>query len=87
MTNFTTIEKLALNASPSYDCIVRYNGYVCHAKMNYKGTYDAEVYEFIDSTEDFAEIECRLSLIEKANGNFATSGDAVKWCFDYIESL
>ena len=55
--------------------------------MNYKGTYDAEVYEFIDSTEDFAEIECRLVLIEKANDNFATSGDAVKWCFTFIESL
>ena len=87
MTNFTTIEKLALNASPCYDCIVRYHGFVRLAKMNYKGTYDAEVYEFIDSTEDFTEIECRLAPIEKANGNFATSGEAVKWCFTFIESL
>ena len=87
MSNFTTIEKLALNISPSYDAIVRYNGFVCIAKMNYKGTYDAEIYEFIDSTEEFYEIECRLALIETATEKFKASGDAIKWCFDFILGL
>ena len=86
MKEFTTVEKLALNISPSYDAIVRYKGFVCLATMNYKGTYDAEVYEYVDEPDaEFAEIECRLSLNEKANEPFKNSGEAIKWCFDTID--
>ena len=86
MREFTTIEKLALAASPSYDAIVRYKGFVCLATINYKGTYDAQVYEYIDEPEtEFAEIECRLSLHSKAKQTFKDSGEAIKWCFETIE--
>ena len=73
---FTTIEKLALDISPSYDALVRYGGKVCVAKLHYKGGYQAEIYEFIDEPdEEISEIECRLSLSEKAAETFKTSGD------------
>ena len=86
MTEFTTIEKLALNVSPSYDAIVRYRGFVCQATLNYKGKYDAAIYEFVDEPDsEFSEIECRLSLNEKASETFANSGEAMKWCFDNID--
>ena len=73
MTEFTTIEKLALNISPSYDAIVRYKGFVCLATMNYKGEYEAEIYEYVDEADEYAEIECRLSLNEKADVAFENS--------------
>lgn len=82
---FTTIEKLALDISPSYDAIVRYGGKVCVAKLHYKGGYQAEIYEFIDEPDvDFSEIECRLSLSEKAAETFKTSGEAIMWCLKKI---
>ena len=82
---FTTIEKLALDISPSYDALVRYGGKVCVAKLHYKGTYKAEIYEFIDEPdEEISEIECRLSLSEKATETFKTSGEAIMWCFKKI---
>jgi len=86
MTEFTTVEKLALDISPSYDAIVRYKGFVCLATLNYKGKYEAEVYEYVDEPDsEFAEIECRLSLNEKATEQFGNSGEAIKWCFDTID--
>ena len=88
MTEFTTIEKLALNISPSYDAIVRYKGWVCVATLNYKGTYEATVYEYVDEPDsEFSEIECRIALIEKASEPFKTSGEAIKWCFDNIDKF
>ena len=81
--DFTTIEKLALELSACYDAIVRYKGFVCVARKNWKGTYEAEVYEFIE--EDFSEIENRISLLEGAYG-YTNSGDAMKWCFDCIDN-
>ena len=88
MTEFTTIEKLALNISPSYDAIVRYKGFVCLAAMNYKGEYEAEIYEYVDEPDsEFAEIECRLLLDEKATMTFQNSGEAIKWCFDKVDEF
>ena len=86
MTGFTTIEKLALNISPSYDAIVRYKDKVCVATLNYKGTYEATVYEYVDEPDsEFSEIECRITAIDKASEPFKTSGEAIKWCFDCID--
>ena len=85
MTEFTTIEKLAMSISPSYDAIVRYKGFVCLATMNYKGEYEAEIYEYVDETEEYSEMECRLNLNEKADVTFKNSGEAIKWCFDKID--
>ena len=87
MTNFTTIEKLDLGMSPSYDALVRYKHHVCLATLTYKGDYEAEIYEFVDEpeTDGFSEIECRLALIEKADTTFPDSGTAIKWCFDKLD--
>ena len=88
MSMFTTIEKLALNTSSSYDAIVRYKGFVCLAAMNYKGEYEAEIYEYVDEPDsEFAEIECRISLDEKATMTFQNSGEAIKWCFDKVDEF
>ena len=87
MTEFTTIERIALNISASYDAIVRYKGFVCLATLTYKGTYDAEIYEYVDEPEaEFAEIECRIMLNEKATEAFKDSGSAISWCFNKIDN-
>ena len=87
MTNFTTIENLDLKMSASYDALIRYKHHVCLAKINYKGQYEAEIYEFVDEpeTDGFSEIECRIALTEKANTTFPDSGTAIKWCFDKLD--
>lgn len=87
MTEFTTIEKLDLAMSPSYDALVRYKHHVCLASLNYKGEYEAEIYEFVDEpeTDGFSEIECRLAMTEKADITFHDSGSAIKWCFDKLD--
>ena len=53
--------------------------------MNYKGEYEAEIYEYVDEADEYAEIQCRLSLNEKATMPFKNSGEAIKWCFDKID--
>lgn len=87
MTNFTTIEKLAVETSASYDAIVRYKNHVCLAALNYKGEYDAEIYEFVDEPDidGFSEIECRIAMIKKSDKAFDNSGAAIKWCFDKLD--
>lgn len=86
MKEFTTIENLTDELRPGYDALVTYKKHVCTARQNWKGGYEASIYEFIDEPEDgFAEIECRLSKIDGAE-NFQTSGDAIKWCFDELDS-
>ena len=87
MTNFTTIENLDLKMSPSYDALIRYKHHVCLAKINYKGKYEAEIYEFVDEpeTDGFSEIECRIALTQKADTTFPDSGTAIKWCFDKLD--
>lgn len=86
MKEFTTVEKLALGISASYDAIVRYKGFVCLVALNYKGKYEAEIYEYVDEPDlEFNEVECRLMLNEKSTKQFDNSGEAIKWCFDLID--
>ena len=88
MKRFTTIENLAGEMCTAYDAIVRYKDHVCYAKLDYKGRYTAMVYEFDDEPDvDFAEIECRLAMIEYSDTKYKTSGEAIAWCFEYINSL
>ena len=87
MTDFTTIEKLALSISPSYDAIVRYKDFVCLATSNYMGKYEACIYEYIDEPDsEFAEIECRLSINLKTDTTFENSGEALIWCFNKLDT-
>ena len=88
MERFTTIENLTCEMRPAYDAIIRYKDHVCCAKIDYKGNYTAMVYEFDDEPGvDFAEIECRIAMIEYSDAKFKNSGEAIAWCFEYINSL
>lgn len=44
--------------------------------------FTAEVYEFVETPEEtgLGYIECRLSLIEKAEKHFEDGGHAIAWC-------
>lgn len=75
----TTIEGLAGEMRIGYDALVRYKGDVLIARLNWKGQYEAATYEFVDSTEEFDEIECRLNLLEVADKTFKDSGSAIEW--------
>ena len=87
MKEFTTIENLDLDIRSGYDAIIRYKSHVCLARMNYKGDYYAEIYEFVDEpgVDGFSEVECRLALIEKTEATFSDSGSAIKWCFNKLD--
>ena len=64
MANFKTIETLVGELSPSYDAVVRYKEKVCVARLTYKGSYEAEIYDFCEEpdVDGFSEIECRKLL-------------------------
>ena len=82
---FTTIEKLQLAVSASYGAVIQYGDKVFVTDITWKGGFTAEIYEFIDEPdEEISEIECRLSLSEKATETFKTSGEAIMWCFKKI---
>lgn len=81
----TTIEKLAGSMDTCYDALLRYSGKILAAKMNWKGQYEAAAYEFVDSTDEFAEIECRLNLLEVADTTFKDSGSAMEWCMKKVK--
>ena len=87
MANFKTIETLVGELSPSYDAVVRYKEKVCVARLTYKGSYEAEIYDFCEEpdVDGFSEIECRIALIEDSAEPFSNSGEAIKWCFDWID--
>ena len=87
MTTFTTIESLDERLRPAYDALIRDKEHVCLARQNYKGEYEAEIYEFIDDPEvdGIPEIECRIALIEKSETKFPNSGSAIRWCFGVLE--
>jgi len=80
MTEFTTMEKLEMKTSGCYGAILRYGDKVLYTSDTYKGTYYAEVYEFIETPEEtgLGAIECRLSRIERKEG-FQDSGHAMQW--------
>ena len=86
MTNFTTPENLECELRSSYDAMVRYKNHICIAAMNWKGEYEAEVYEYIDEpkVDGFSEIECRISKIAKSTETFKDSGSAIMWCFNKL---
>ena len=73
MTEFTTMEKLQMKVGPS--------GAVLKYGETYYG-FTAEVYEFVETPEEtgLGYIECRLSLIEKAEKHFEDGGHAIAWC-------
>ncbi|MBR3552927.1 MAG: hypothetical protein IKN72_06020 [Clostridia bacterium] len=80
MTEFTTLEKLQMRVS-SWGSVLTYRDRVFFIDQTYKG-FTARVYEFIDTTDEFDILECRLSLIAESDEYFPDSGHAVLWCFE-----
>ena len=55
--------------------------------MNWKGQYEAATYEFIETPEEtgLGDIECRLNLLEIADGTFKDGGHAMAWALKAAE--
>lgn len=58
-----------------------------HTMMNWKGQYEAATYEFIETPEEtgLGDIECRLNLLEIADGTFKDGGHALAWALKAAE--
>lgn len=82
MTDFTTMERLQEKVSATYGAVLKYGGRVFVTDTFWKGGFYAEIYEFIDEPgkSGFADIECRLFLIERADRTFEDGGHAIAWC-------
>lgn len=78
----TSIESLAGNLDPCYSAILTLDDRVLVANMNWKGQYEAAVYEFIKTPKEtgLGSIECRLNLIGISDKTYKDSGHAVAWC-------
>lgn len=78
MITFKTIEKLQMEISSS-GAVLEFKDHVIVAVPIYTGEFEAEIYEFIDSKDDFDSIECRLDLIHKSETRFIDGGSAIEW--------
>ena len=86
MTEFTTMEKLEMKTSGCYGAILKYGDKVLYTSDTYKGTYYAEVYEFVETPEEtgLGYIECRLNRMEREEG-FPDTGHAIEWAISRIK--
>lgn len=52
-----------------------------------EGQYEAATYEFIETPEEtgLGDIECRLNLLEIADGTFKDGGHAMAWALKAAE--
>lgn len=84
MTNFKTIEKLQMEIGSS-GAVLEFKDHVIVTFQIYTGEFVAEIYEFIDSKEDFDAIDCRLDLIHKAETRFIDGVSAIEWCINKLK--
>ncbi|WP_395013576.1 hypothetical protein [Robinsoniella peoriensis] len=79
---FTTMEQLKTRVSTTYGAVLQYGPLVLTTDTFYKGGFTAEIYEFVETPEEAGvnDIECRLSLCEKAERIFHDGGQALDWC-------
>ena len=84
---FTTIEKLQLAVSATYGAVIQYGDKVFVTDINWRGGFNAEIFEFIEFPEDtgLGEIECRLAPWEAAEETFKDNGHALEWCFSRVK--
>ena len=82
MTEFTTMEKLQTKVS-SYGAVLQHGERVLVTDLGWKG-FTAEVYEMVETPEQdgIDAIECRLTLLEKADTFFKDGGHAIAWCLE-----
>lgn len=66
-----------MQQTTQYGSTLKFGEYVIFTDMLYNG-FICKVYEFVDDTDDFDAIECRLNLISEKQG-FEDGGHAVQW--------
>ena len=77
----TTIEHLQDQIPSCYGAAVTFGEKVLVTMVNWRGKYEAAIYEFIETPEEtgLGDIECRLNLVEIADGTFPDGGHAMQW--------
>lgn len=77
----TTIEHLQDQIPSCYGAAVTFGEKVLVTMVNWRGKYEAAIYEFIETPEEtgLGAIECRLNLTEIAEGTFTDGGHAMQW--------
>lgn len=76
----TNIEKLYGIITPCYGACIQYHDMVLVTNVNWKGRYEAAVYEFIETPEEtgLGDIECRLNLVDISDETYGDSGSAIE---------
>lgn len=87
MKEFTTMEKLQMEVSSCYGCVIKYGDHVITSDVNHKGQYNAIIYEFVETPEEtgLGDIECRLQQIQATDHAFKDNGHAIAWALSEIK--
>ena len=74
-----TIEHLQDKIPCCYGGALTFGEKVLVAMVNWRGQYEAAIYEFIETPEEtgLGEIECRINLVEIADETFKDGGHAI----------
>ena len=77
----TTIEHLQDKIPCCYGGALTFGEKALVTMVNWRGQYEAAIYEFIETPEEtgLGEIECRLNLVEIADETFKDGGHAMPW--------
>ncbi len=77
----TTIEHLQDKIPCCYGGALTFGEKVLVTMMNWRGQYEAAIYEFIETPEEtgLGAIECRINLVEVADEIFKDGGHAMQW--------
>lgn len=77
----TTIEHLQDKIPCCYGGALTFGEKVLVTMMNWRGQYEAAIYEFIETLEEtgLGAIECRINLMEVADEIFKDGGHAMQW--------
>ena len=77
----TTIEHLQDQIPSCYGAAVTFGEKVLVTMTNWRGQYEAAIYEFIEMPEEtgLGAIECRINLVEVAEETFKDGGHAMQW--------
>ena len=81
----STMEKLGEMRYGTSGAILRYGEQILAVGREFRG-FHAAVYEMVETPEEtgFADIECRLNLVEAATELFEDGGHAMAWCMAHI---
>ena len=81
----STMEKLEEMRFSTCGAVLRYGEQILVVGMECWG-FHAAVYEMVETPGEtgFADIECRLNLVEAATELFEDGGHAMAWCMAHI---